>query len=138
MDILLVIILLVFGVLMLVAELFLLPGFGAAGIAGFLSLAAAVAIAYIKVAPVYPWAGHATLVAALVLLIAAVFIFFKSRAVEKMALDTTISSSVDLASPGKKIENLEQEAERMSETKPEAPKPESPKRKSPNRKAKKD
>jgi len=128
MDILLVIILLVFGVLMLAAELFLLPGFGAAGIAGFLSLAAAVAIAYIKLSPVYPWAGHATLVAALVLLIVAVFIFFKSRAVEKMALDTTISSSVDLAAPGRKIENLEQEAERLSEANAPAPKPEAPKR----------
>ena len=29
-----------------------------------------------------------------------------------MALDTTISSSVDLAAPGKKIEKLEQEAEK--------------------------
>lgn len=122
MDILLVIILLVFGVLMLVAELFLLPGFGAAGIAGFLSLAAAVAVSYLKLAPVYPWAGHATLIAALLLLIVAVYVFFKSRAVEKMALDTTISSSVDLAAPGKKIENLEQEAERMNEEKAPAPK----------------
>ena len=102
-----------FGVLMLVLELFLLPGFGAAGIAGCLSLAAAVVLAYVKLAPIYPWAGHATLIATLVLLIVAVFVFFKSHAVEKMALDTTISSSVDLAAPGKKIENLEQEAEKM-------------------------
>ncbi len=111
MDIAIVIILMVFGVLMLVLELFLLPGFGAAGVAGCLSLTAAVVIAYAKLAPVYPWAGHATLIATIVLLIAAIYVFFKSHAVEKMALDTTISSSVDLAAPGKKIEKLEQEAE---------------------------
>ena len=77
----------------------------------FLTLTAAVVIAYVKLAPVYPWAGHATLIATIVLLIAAIYVFFKSHAVEKMALDTTISSSVDLATPGKKIEKLEQEAE---------------------------
>lgn len=115
MDIVIVLILLVFGVVMLVAELFLLPGFGAAGIAGVLALAAAVTMAYVRVAPVYPWAGHATLALAVVLLIIAVWWFFRSKAVEKMALDTTISSSVELAAPGRKIEKLEQEAEQMNQ-----------------------
>ena len=115
MDIVIVLILLVFGVVMLVAELFLLPGFGAAGIAGVLSLAAAVTMAYVRVAPVYTWAGHVTLALAVVLLIIAVWWFFRSKAVEKMALDTTISSSVELAAPGRKIEKLEQEAEQMNQ-----------------------
>ena len=115
MDIVIVLILLVFGVVMLVAELFLLPGFGAAGIAGVLSLVAAVTMAYLKLAPVYPWAGHVTLALAVLLIVAAIWIFFKSKAVEKMALDTTISSSVELAAPGRKIENLQAEAKEETE-----------------------
>lgn len=106
MYIAIVILLLVFGVGLLVAEMFVLPGFGIAGISGFLCLAGSVFVAYWKVAALYPWAGHATLAAALVLTGLAIFGFFKSRAIEKMALDTTIDSKVELAEPGKKIENL--------------------------------
>ena len=106
MYIAIVILLLVFGVGLLVAEMFVLPGFGIAGICGFLCLAGSVFVAYWKVAALFPWAGHATLAAALVLTGLAIFGFFKSRAIEKMALDTTIDSKVELAEPGKKIENL--------------------------------
>ncbi len=106
MYIAIVILLLVFGVGLLVAEMFLLPGFGIAGIAGFACLVGSVVVAYMKVAPVHPWAGHATLAAALILTALAIYGFFKSRAIEKMSLDTTIDSKVELADPGKKIENL--------------------------------
>ncbi len=115
MYILLTILLLLFGVLLLVAELFLLPGFGIAGIFGFLSLAGSVVVAYMKLAPVYPWAGHATLAASIVLTAIAVYVFIKSHAIEKMALDTTIDSKVGLADPGKKIEDLEKAARQMDE-----------------------
>ena len=104
-----VIILLVFGVALLVAEMFLLPGFGIAGISGFLCLAGSVFVAYWKLAAVYAWAGHATLAAALVFTALAIYGFFKSRAIEKMSLDTTIDSKVELADPGKKIGNLKKE-----------------------------
>lgn len=113
MYVALTIILLVFGVLLLVAELFLLPGFGVAGVCGFLSLAGSVVVAYIKLAPIYPWAGHATLAACIVLTAVAVYAFIKSHAIEKMALDTTINSKVGLAAPGKKIEDLEKAAQEM-------------------------
>lgn len=115
MYILLTILLLVFGVLLLVAELFLLPGFGIAGICGFLSLAGSVVVAYLKLAPVCPWAGHATLAASIILTAIAVYAFVKSHAIDKMALDTTIDSKVGLADPGKKIENLEKAAQQMNE-----------------------
>lgn len=115
MYILLTILLLLFGVLLLVAELFLLPGFGIAGIFGFLSLAGSVVVAYMKLAPFYPWAGHATLAASIVLTVIAVYAFIKSHAIEKMALDTTIDSKVGLADPGKKIEDLEKAARQMDE-----------------------
>jgi membrane-bound ClpP family serine protease len=42
------IILLLLGVALLFAEMFVLPGFGVAGVFGFLSLAGSVAIAYWK------------------------------------------------------------------------------------------
>ncbi|MCQ2345978.1 MAG: hypothetical protein MJZ82_04350 [Paludibacteraceae bacterium] len=113
MDWLIVILLLVFGVILLLAELFLLPGFGIAGISGFICLIAGVAWAYVRLAPVYPWAGHLILAATLLLILVSIIIFIKSRAIDKMALDTAIDSKVELAAPGKKIENLEAEAKKM-------------------------
>lgn len=106
MYIVLTILLMVFGVLMMVAELFLLPGFGIAGVCGLASLAGSVVVAYLKLAPVYPWAGHVTLAACIVLTAVAVYAFVKSHAIEKMALDTTIDSKVELAEPGKRIEEM--------------------------------
>lgn len=111
MYVLLTILLVVFGVALIVAEMFLLPGFGIAGVCGFASLAGSVVVAYLKLAPVYPWAGHVTLAACIVLTAVAIYAFVKSHAIEKMALDTTIDSKVNLADPGKKIENLEKAAE---------------------------
>jgi membrane-bound ClpP family serine protease len=106
MNIAIVILLVVFGVLLLVAELFLLPGFGIAGISGFACLAASVGMAYWKLAPVYPWAGHVTLAACIVLTAVAIYGFVKSHAIEKMGLDTTIDSKVDMPEPGKHLEEM--------------------------------
>lgn len=113
MYVLLTILLVVFGVTLIVAEMFLLPGFGIAGVCGFMSLAGSVVVAYLKLAPMYPWAGHVTLAACIVLTAVAIYAFVKSHAIEKMALDTTIDSKVELAEPGKKIEDLEKAAKEM-------------------------
>ena len=113
MYVLLTILLVVFGVTLIVAEMFLLPGFGIAGVCGFMSLAGSIVVAYLKLAPVYPWAGHVTLAACIVLTAVAIYAFVKSHAIEKMALDTTIDSKVELAEPGKKIEDLEKAAKEM-------------------------
>lgn len=110
MNIALVVILIVAGVILLLLELFLLPGFGIAGIAGFLSLAGAVAAAYLRIGAM---AGHITLAAAIVAAALAVYGFIRSHALQKMALDTSIESKVKLASPGRKIENLERDAKEM-------------------------
>ena len=110
MDIALVVILIVAGGILLLLELFLLPGFGIAGVAGFLSLAGAVAAAYLRIGAV---AGHITLAAAIVAAALAVYGFIRSHTLQKMALDTSIESKVELASPGKKIENLERDAKEM-------------------------
>ena len=113
MYVLLTILLVVFGVALIVAEMFLLPGFGIAGVCGCMSLAGSIVVAYLKLAPVYPWAGHVTLATCIVLTAAAIYAFVKSHAIEKMALDTTIDSKVELAEPGKKIEDLEKAAKEM-------------------------
>lgn len=111
MNIALVVILIVAGVILLLLEMFLLPGFGIAGIAGFLSLIGAVAAAYLKISAM---AGHITLGAAILTSAIAVYGFIRSRALQKMALDTSIDSKVELASPGKKIEDLERSAREMN------------------------
>lgn len=108
MNILLVVLLVLAGVVLLLLEVFLLPGFGIAGIAGFVSLAGAVAAAYLKISAL---AGHITLGAVLLTSALAAYWFLRGNALQKMALDTSIDSKVDLASPGKKIENLEREAQ---------------------------
>jgi len=113
MNILIVVLLILFGVALLVAELFLLPGFGIAGISGFLALGGAVAVAYLKLTALCPWAGHVTLGVSIVLSILAIWLFVRSRTIDKIALDATIDSSVSLAEPGKKIEKLEKGAKRM-------------------------
>ena len=111
MNIALVVILLVFGVLLLVAELFLLPGIGIAGIVGMLSLIASVIVAYTMIGIT---AGRITLAATIVLTALAIIWFIRSKTLQKMSLDTTIDSTVELAAPGKKIENLQSEAEKMN------------------------
>ena len=103
----LTIMLVLFGIGLLLAELFLLPGFGIAGICGFGSLIAAVVLAYVKLTALWAWAGHVTLVACVVLCGIAIWMFLKSKAIDKMALDTKIESGVDMPSAGKHMEELQ-------------------------------
>jgi membrane-bound ClpP family serine protease len=106
MYLILTIILVLFGVSLLLAEMFLLPGFGVAGIFGLLSLAGAVAIAYIKLTALWVWAGHVTLAACLVLCAIAIIAFVKSKTMDKMALETKIDGGVDMPAPGKRMEDM--------------------------------
>lgn len=93
MDIALVVLLLVVGVGLLLAEMFLLPGFGIAGISGFACLAGSVACAYCYISPM---AGHLTLAVAVILFATSVYAFLKSKTLDKMALKTDIDAKVDL------------------------------------------
>ena len=104
---LLTIILVLFGIGLLLAEMFLLPGFGIAGIFGLASLIAAVVIAYIKLVALWAWAGHVTLAACVLLCGIAIWVFVKSKAMDKMALDTKIEGGVDMPSAGKHMEDLQ-------------------------------
>ncbi|MBO4454172.1 MAG: hypothetical protein J5761_03865 [Paludibacteraceae bacterium] len=94
MNIFLVVLLVLAGVALLLAEMFLLPGFGIAGISGFASLIAAVVVAYLCIGKV---AGYITLGACVLLSGLAIWGFLRSHALDKMALDTKIDSQVHLA-----------------------------------------
>lgn len=109
MDILILVLLSLAGVLLLVLELFLIPGVGIAGIAGGGCLVGAVVYAYMEIGAT---AGHITFFAVLITSAIAIYAFYKSRAIEKMGLDTKIDDKVELADPGKKIERLKSDAEK--------------------------
>ena len=94
MDIFLVLLLVLAGVALLLMEMFLLPGFGIAGVGGFGCLIAAVVLAWIWLGRM---AGYITLGACLVLSGLAIWGFLRSHALDKMALDTKIDSQVHLA-----------------------------------------
>ena len=94
MNIFLVVLLVLAGVALLLLEMFLLPGFGIAGVSGFSCLVAAVVVAYLCIGNM---AGYITLGACVVLSGLAIWGFLRSRALDKMALDTKIDGHVELA-----------------------------------------
>jgi membrane-bound ClpP family serine protease len=94
MNTILVVLLVLAGVALLLLEMFLLPGFGIAGVSGFACLIGAVVVAWINIGQV---AGLITLGACVLLTILAIWGFLRSKALDKMALDTKIDSHVELA-----------------------------------------
>ena len=94
MNIFLVVLLVLAGVALLLMEMFLLPGFGIAGISGFACLVGAVVVAWIYMGHV---AGLITLGACVLVSELAIWGFLRSNALDKMALDTKIDGHVELA-----------------------------------------
>lgn len=94
MNVFLVVLLVLAGVALLLVEMFLLPGFGIAGIGGFGCLVAAVVMAWLMISRM---AGYITLGACLVLSGLAIWGFLRSKALDRMALDSKIDSHVELA-----------------------------------------
>ncbi|MDD3322641.1 MAG: NfeD family protein [Paludibacter sp.] len=87
MEITIVIVLLVVGIIFFLIELFLIPGISIAGIAGTIFMGGAVYYAYTRISGV---AGHITLFASIVLLAIAIIVFIRSKALDKMSLQTNI------------------------------------------------
>ncbi len=112
MNTLLVVLLVLAGVALLLAEMFLLPGFGIAGVSGFCCLIAAVVVAYLVLGKM---AGYITLAACVVLSALAVWGFLRSRALDKMALDTKIEGHVELAKNKLQEGSAPKEEERKEE-----------------------
>lgn len=105
LNIVLVSILVLVGVALIVAEMFLIPGFGIAGVAGTGCLAGAVVLAYLGISPV---AGHITLVVSTVITLAAIIAFFRSRAIEKMGLDKELKDTVEMPKAGRHMEEMKE------------------------------
>ena len=94
MNTILVVLLVLAGVALLLMERFLLPGFGIAGISGFACLIGAVVVAWIYLGRL---AGYITLGSCVLFSILAIWGFLRSKALDKMALDTKIEGHVELA-----------------------------------------
>lgn len=92
MEITVVFILLLVGVALLLIEMFLIPGLSIAGIGGLIFLGGAIYYAY---AFIGPDAGHLTLLAGFIMMVIAVWIFIRSKALERMSLKTEIESKND-------------------------------------------
>ena len=112
MNILILVLLSLAGIVLLVLELFLIPGIGIAGIAGGGCLVGAVVYAYMAIGAT---SGHITFFVVLAATAIAIYAFYKSRAIEKMSLDTKIDDKVELAAPGKKITRLQEQAEQQEQ-----------------------
>ena len=110
MKVFLVVLLVLAGVALLLMEMFLLPGFGIAGIGGFACLIAAVVLAWLWIGRL---AGYITLAACLVLSALAIWGFLRSNALDKMALDSKIDSHVELAN--NKLKESEEEPKKETE-----------------------
>ena len=94
MNTILVVLLVLAGVALLLMEMFLLPGFGIAGVSGFGCLLGAVVVAWVCLGRM---AGYITLAACVILSVVAIWGFLRSKALDKMALDTKIEGHVELA-----------------------------------------
>jgi membrane-bound ClpP family serine protease len=92
MEVVIVIVLLILGIIFFLVELFLIPGISLAGIAGSAFLIGSIVYAYLKISAI---AGHITLLGSIVLLGIAIWIFLRSKALDKMSLKTEIDGKVD-------------------------------------------
>ena len=109
MNVFLVVLLVLAGVALLLMEMFLLPGFGIAGISGFACLIGAVVVAWVYMGHV---AGLITLGACVVVSALAIWGFLRSNALDKMALDTKIDGHVELAN--NKLQKPKEENQKSS------------------------
>lgn len=92
MDIAVIVILLFVAVILLLVEMFLIPGLSIAGIGSMLFLGGAIYYAY---AFIGAEAGHLTVIGAVIMIVVAVWIFIRSKALERMSLKTNIESKND-------------------------------------------
>ena len=86
----LIALLILMGIVMIIAEIFIIPGFGIAGIGGTVATVAGIVMVYRNYSPM---AGHLTTAATLAVTGAAVtYVLTSKRGIGKMSLDTQIDS----------------------------------------------
>lgn len=91
-EILIVVFLVVLGIALILAEIFLLPGLTVAGIAGALSLVGGVIYAFMYIGNT---AGFITIGSSAVIGVGAFVYLVKSNAMNRIALETDIDATVD-------------------------------------------
>lgn len=97
---LLVITLIIAGILLLGAELIIIPGFGVAGILGIASLVASCWVAFTHISTI---AGIIVIVANIILVIGSTIIMLRSKTWKKLSLNTNVNSKVDIAPEDKGV-----------------------------------
>ena len=95
-----VIILIVLGVLLLVAEIVVIPGFGFAGIAGGIAIIVGIVLSY----NISSTAGHLVVLGTTVLLTVAMYFSLRAKTWQRLALHKSIDSAVDVSPALKNIE----------------------------------
>lgn len=101
---LLVVTLIIAGLLLLGAELIIIPGFGIAGILGIASLAGSCWVAFTQISTT---AGIIVIVTNIVLAIISTVLILRSKTWKKLSLETNISSKVDIEPEKKGIKEGE-------------------------------
>ena len=84
--------LLIIGVILFLVEIFLIPGISVAGVGGLVAIIAAIVYAYVKIGL---WAGHITLVAAVMMILVSLFITFRTNTIDRVSLKAEIDSKVN-------------------------------------------
>lgn len=92
LDIIIICALLILGLALLMAEIFLLPGITIAGIAGAVALVSSVIYAFIYMGDT---AGYVTMAISVVATAGTVVYLIKSKAMDRIALTTNIDGTVD-------------------------------------------
>lgn len=92
LDIVIICALLLLGVALLMAEIFLLPGITIAGIAGAVALISSVVYAFIYMGDT---AGYITMAISVIATVGTIIYLIKSKAMDRIALTTNIDGTVD-------------------------------------------
>lgn len=92
MDIFLVVLFMFLGIVFLLLELFIIPGVSIGGIAGIAFVVASIWYAF---ATLNATAGFATLACGVLAMGVAIWIFVRSRTLDRMSLNTEVSGTVD-------------------------------------------
>ena len=92
MSLYLIAIIIFAGLILLLAEALVIPGFGVAGISGFALLGAGIYFAYSDHGPVV---GHYFLGGTLAVSVVTAVFVFRSKTWRKMALNTTVDSKIE-------------------------------------------
>lgn len=92
MDIAIIAGLLVAGVILFLIEIFLIPGISVAGAGGVIATISAIVYAYVRIGI---WAGHFTLVTAVLLIAVSLFVMLRTNSIDRFSLKSEIDSKVE-------------------------------------------